>query len=57
MEKIYQSAAKVVFIMLAVTACAGFLLGLLPTDQFMILSMSAFSFYFAKKDLSSTEVK
>lgn len=47
--KILQSAAKLVFLSLAVTSCVGFLLKILPVDQFMILTMAAFSFYFASK--------
>lgn len=53
---ILQSASKIVFIMLAATACAGFLIGVttpqkddgLPIDQFMLLATGAFAFYFAK---------
>ena len=46
---ILQSASKVVFILLTLTACAGFLMKLLPVDQFMILAMAAASFYFSNK--------
>ncbi len=49
MNKIYQSASKVVFIILTVTACAGFILDKLPVDQFMILAIAASSFYFSNK--------
>jgi hypothetical protein len=47
--KILESASKMVFILLVATACAGFLLKLLPVDQFMILAMAAASFYFSNK--------
>ncbi len=46
---ILESASKIVFIILAATACAGFILGRLPVDQFMILAMAAFAFYFSHK--------
>lgn len=49
MEKIYSSASKLVFLLLALTACAGFIIGKLPVDQFMVLAIAAFSFYFGKK--------
>lgn len=49
MQNILTSASKIVFILLTITACAGFLLGKLPVDQFMILAIAASSFYFANK--------
>lgn len=49
MNHILKSASKMVFIALAMTACAGFLLGKLPVDQFMVLAVGAFSFYFSHK--------
>lgn len=47
--KILESASKIVFILLTLTACVGFLMKLLPVDQFMILAMAAASFYFSNK--------
>ena len=52
--KILTSASKIVFILLTVTACAGFLYGKLPVDQFMILAIAASSFYFSNKGESSS---
>jgi len=49
MENIFKSASKIVFILLTVTACAGFVLELLPVDQFMLLAVGASSFYFSHK--------
>lgn len=46
---ILESASKIVFILLCVTACAGFLLEMLPVDQFMLLATGAFAFYFSNK--------
>lgn len=43
------SASKTVFIILALTACVGFMVGKLPVDNFMILASSAFAFYFSNK--------
>jgi hypothetical protein len=49
MEKIYTSASKLVFIGIALTACVGFLLKILPIESFMILAVAGFQFYFGKK--------
>ncbi len=49
MKEIYTSASKIVFIALTATACAGFLMKLLPVDQFMLLAIAASSFYFSNK--------
>jgi hypothetical protein len=49
----YQSASKIVFVLLTVTACVGFVIGKLPVDQFMILAIAASSFYFSNKGDSS----
>lgn len=50
--EILKSASKTVFVLLALTACGGFLIGKLPVDSFMILATGAFAFYFSKnKDI------
>lgn len=46
---ILTSASKIVFILLAVSACAGFFVNKLDPKDFMILAGMAFSFYFANK--------
>lgn len=46
---IFKSASKIVFIAFAITICAAYLLGLLPTDDFVKLAMMPFVFYFANK--------
>lgn len=56
MGRVFSSASKIVFIMLSITACVGFFIGILPMEQFMILSMSAFSYYFAKDKDKNTIV-
>ena len=43
------SASKIVFIMLAVTACFGFLFKRLDPSDFMMLASMAFAFYFSYK--------
>ena len=57
--KLLTSASKIVFILVAISACVGFFMKLLPVDQFMILAGMAFSFYFANKptDTSGTITK
>ena len=47
--KILQSASKTVFVLLTITASAGFIIWKLPVDQFMILAIAASSFYFSNK--------
>ena len=53
MNSIMKSASKIVFILLAVTACAGFFLGKLESKDFMLLATAAFTFYFSNKGDSS----
>ena len=48
-QNILKSASKIVFITLAISACAGFFAGILGEDNFMILATSAFAFYFSSK--------
>lgn len=49
MENILTSASKIVFILMAVGAIAGFFLGRLEASDFMLLCGMAFSFYFSNK--------
>ena len=44
-----------VFILLAVTACFGFLIGKLEAKDFMLLASMAFAFYFSFKGKSGEE--
>lgn len=53
MTKIFSSASKIVFILLAITACAGFFLGKLEAKDFMVLAGMAFAFYFSNKGEAS----
>lgn len=46
LKQLFSSAAKIVFILLAVTACVGFFLGKLEAKDFMLLASMAFAFYF-----------
>jgi len=47
--KILNSASKLVFIALALTACVGFFIGILESKDFMVLAGMAFGFYFSFK--------
>lgn len=49
MNNLLKSASKLVFILIALTACAGFFLGKLESKDFMVLSGMAFGFYFSFK--------
>jgi hypothetical protein len=53
MTNIIKSASKIVFILMALSACAGFFLGVLGEDNFMFLAGMAFAFYFANKGEAS----
>jgi hypothetical protein len=46
---ILKSASKIVFLLLTITACGGFFIGVLSPDNFMILAVAAYSFFFAQK--------
>jgi len=49
MNTIWHSASKLVFILLAITACVAFMIGKLEAKEFMILATGAFTFYFSAK--------
>lgn len=49
MKKILGSASKMVFILMAFTACVALMTKILPVDQFMLLTTGAFAFYFSNK--------
>lgn len=53
MQNIIKSASKIVFILMALAAVAGFFLGILSENNFMILAGAAFTFYFSNKGDSS----
>lgn len=47
--KLLSSASKLVFLILALSACIGFFLWLLEAKDFMLLCTWAFTFYFSNK--------
>jgi putative solute:sodium symporter small subunit len=49
MQKIFESASKIVFIVMAIGAVVGFFTGFLSENNFMILAGAAFTFYFSNK--------
>ena len=49
MIKLLGSASKLVFLLIAITACLGFGLGILESKDFMVLAGMAFGFYFSFK--------
>lgn len=55
MTNLFKSASKIVFILLALSACVGFFLRILAADQFMLLAGMAFGFYFANKGDANKE--
>jgi len=46
---ILKSASKTAFVLLIATACAGFLMGKLPVEPFMLLATAGTAFYFGQK--------
>lgn len=46
--KIFNSASRVVFLLVAATVCVGFALGVLSENNFMILAGGAFTYYFTR---------
>lgn len=61
MKTIFSSASKIVFILLALTACLAILIEILKgvivfeEHDFMILAVAAFSFYFGKGTIVQAE--
>lgn len=55
--KILGSASKIVFILMALTACVALMTKILPVDQFMLLTTGAFAFYFSNKGDATTVSK
>ena len=47
--EIFKSASKVVFLLIAITVCGGFIVGALDSKDFMVLASMAFTFYFTNK--------
>lgn len=54
MSKILSSASKLVFLLMALTACLGFFTKRLNEANFMLLAGAAFTFYFANKGETNT---
>jgi len=53
---IFKSASKIVFILLALSACVALFTGHINADNFMILAGMAFAFYFSNKGETSPNV-
>jgi hypothetical protein len=46
---LFASASKIVFLVIALTACAAFLMGKLEAKDFMVLCIGVFGYYFGYK--------
>jgi len=46
---LFASASKIVFLVIAFTACLGFMLGKLEAKDFMVLCIGVFGYYFGYK--------
>jgi len=49
MDKIFTSASKIVFILMAVAVIVGMFIGRIDPKDFMVLASSAFTFFFSYK--------
>ncbi|QQR82475.1 hypothetical protein IPJ70_04340 [Candidatus Campbellbacteria bacterium] len=49
MSKIYTSASKMVFILMAIATIVGMFMGKIDPKDFLTLASMAFAFYFANK--------
>lgn len=49
MKELLTSATKIVFILIAITACIGFFMDKITNEQFIGIVMLVFAFYYAKK--------
>jgi len=47
-RKIWQSASKIVFILIAVAVVAGMFIGKIDAKDFMVLASMAFTYYFTR---------
>jgi len=48
MLKMINSASRLVLILITITVCAAFLVGILDPKEFMMLASMVFAFYFTK---------
>jgi len=46
--KIFESASRVAFLLITVSACVGFFIGILEADSFMVLAGAAFGYFFGR---------
>lgn len=55
MNKIFSSASKLVFILMALASVAATFLKVITGEQFLLLASMAFSFYFSNKGDNSQQ--
>lgn len=53
---VFASASKIVLLMLAATACAGFLMGKLESKDFMLALTGVFTYYFTQRTPGTSDV-
>lgn len=54
--KIFQSASKIVFLLISIGATAMTLMGIIDAKDYMILASMAFSYYFTKAVPSNSSI-
>ena len=55
MKNIFQSASKIVLILITLATIAGMFLGKISGEQFMGISMMVFGFYYGTKSKTESE--
>jgi hypothetical protein len=53
MKKVFTSASKMVFLIMAISSSVGLFTGKLSEENFMMLTSGAFAFYFSNKPKNS----
>lgn len=55
MKMIFTSATKIVFLLTAVTVCAGFFFNKISEQAFLQVATAVFSFYYGTKTVEKTK--
>jgi len=56
MNRIFSSATKIVLLLVALTACAGFLMGKIESKDFIVIAMLVLGAYYGSKNTRPDEV-
>lgn len=56
MKRIYQSATKIVLLLVSITACVGFIIGKIEPKDFMTIVMLVLGAYYGSKNTQPDKV-